>query len=75
MVHFKSTTHLNGLSGEVWGLPRLRSIYGPQTDGGGGGYTWPDADLCYGGGDSSGADVSENKTLQTEIEMPLEEGR
>lgn len=40
-----------------------------------GGYTWPDTDLCYGGGDSSGADVSENKTLQTEIEMPLEEGR
>lgn len=40
-----------------------------------GGYTRPGTDLCYGGGDSSGADVSENKTLQTEIEMPLEEGR
>lgn len=52
-------------------MPRLRSRDGPQT----GGYMLPDTDLCDGGGDSSEADVSENKTLQTEIEMPLEEGR
>lgn len=46
----------------------------PQTLG----HARPDADLCEdgggGGGDPSGADVSENKTLQTEIEMPLDEG-
>lgn len=46
----------------------VRSTEGPQTRGRMG----PDTDLCYDGGDS---DVSENKTLQTEIEMPLEEGR